>query len=303
MPAYLNSTEATILLTDSVNRAFANALKTLLESRHLYQSVAIDFPGICGPIAKQILLDDDSSRFRSYAEALPYADFAPSEQPLFKTVRPGTTISLPTLLLQNMKLFCSSCGHRETFSPTVQMNSTREIVMRHKSGDARTALHPPCFQLFALLYQCETCRNVPVSFLLKRQIWKLTIEGRSPFEEVEIPGFIPKTEQWLFKGAIVAHQTGNTLAGLFYLRSFIEQFARRQTGIEGKQTGEAIMEAYQLLIPAAQRDHMPSLRSWYEKLSAPIHTANPDVALFDEAHVAIVEHFDFRRLHKIAEAK
>jgi hypothetical protein len=134
-----------------------------------------------------------------------------------------------------------------------------------------------------------------------RQEWKLTIAGRSPFEEVDVPKFIPKSEKWLFSGAIVATRTGNTLAGLFYLRTFIEQFARRQTGIKGKQTGETILDAYQAMLPEKHRDHMPSLRSWYERLSAPIHAAKPDAALFEEARTAIVEHFDFRRLYKIPE--
>src|SRR5689334_15577846 len=39
------------------------------------------------------------------------------------------------------------------------------------------------------------------------------------------------------------------------------------------------LESYQALLPEKQRDHIPSLRSWYEKLSAPIHSAQPDDAL------------------------
>lgn len=46
---------------------------------------------------------------------------------------------------------------------------------------------------------------------------------------------------------------------------------------------------------------MPSLKSWYEKLSTPIHMAKPDDALFEEARTAIERHFDSRRLHDIAE--
>jgi hypothetical protein len=58
---------------------------------------------------------------------------------------------------------------------------------------------------------------------------------------------------------------------------------------------------YQAFLPEQIRDHMPSLKSWYEKLSTPIHMAKPDDALFEEARTAIERHFDSRRLHDIAE--
>ena len=66
------------------------------------------------------------------------------------------------------------------------------------------------------------------------------------------------------------------LAALFYLRIFIEQFARRVTGKTGKVTGDKIMDAYNETIPPKHRDSMPSLREWYDKLSAPIHEASDD---------------------------
>lgn len=44
---------------------------------------------------------------------------------------------------------------------------------------------------------------------------------------------------------------------------------------------------------------MPSLRYWYEKLSAAMHAANQDDELFKQAQAAIVEHFDFRRIYKV----
>ena len=116
-----------------------------------------------------------------------------------------------------------------------------------------------------------------------------------------IESYIPKAEQWLLSGAIVAAQTGNVLAGLFYLRSFIEQFARRQTGLTGRVTGEEIFAAYQELLPENYRAHMPSLGSWYEQLSVPIHAASADMSVFEEAKSDILEHFDFRRIYKLTE--
>jgi hypothetical protein len=73
--------------------------------------------------------------------------------------------------------------------------------------------------------------------------------------------------------------------------------------MKGRETGDEIMEAYSGTLPNAQRDQMPSLREWYGKLSAPIHTADEVAAdnLFDPAREEIERHFDIRRVFKIPE--
>ena len=298
MPKYLQFEEARFQLAHEVNQAIAEKLKELLETKHLYQNVVVDVPTLLKKYIDQLLLDNQQLALRRYAAEVLVLNLVPSETEIYASV--DRRYQLPTLLLQNVKLYCSVCKQQETFSPTVCIDVSKEVA-EHRKTSSRTALHPASFQLFLLTYQCETCRKVPVAFIVKRHGWKLTLEGRSPFEEVVVPKFIPKGERWLFSEAIVASQTGNTLAGLFYLRSFIEQFARRQTGIVDRQPGEVILDAYQALLPEKVRDHMPSLRSWYEKLSGPIHSANPDDAIFQEALREIIEHFDFRRIYKIPE--
>jgi YD repeat-containing protein len=186
----------------------------------------------------------------------------------------------------------------QTFTPTWYADLAKAADERH-SKEHRIASPPAGYQVFGLLFRRERCKSLPVSFLLKRREWRLTIEGRSPFEEVLLPPFIPKKEAWLLSGAIVAEQTSNTLAGLFYLRSFIEQFARRQTGITDRKSGEEILDANQALLPEGKRDHMPSLRFSYEKLSVALHAASPDDKLFKRTLDVIIEHFDYRRMYKI----
>jgi hypothetical protein len=174
------------------------------------------------------------------------------------------------------------------------------MVADERKHNQRIASHRDV-QLFLLCFQCETCKLKPVAYLIRRVGWKMILEGRSPIEHVEIPDFLPKTEARLFRDAVVAAQSGKTLAGIFYLRCFIEQFARRLTGISDKRTGNEILSAYQEQLPPQVRDHMPSLPSWYDKLSGPIHTASDDEAMFQEAQEQIVRHFDFRRIHNIPE--
>jgi hypothetical protein len=128
----------------------------------------------------------------------------------------------------------------------------------------------------------------------------LHLEGRSPIEHVEIHSSLPKKEGKWFKDAVVAHQSGKTLAGLFYLRTFVEQFSRRMTGtLHDKKSGDEIMSAYSDSLPDKVRDSAPSLKELYGKLSEAIHGAKEDTELFDRTKERIEEHFEFRRLYKL----
>jgi hypothetical protein len=290
--------KAKSLFVYTVNESLKTQFKLLLEEKHLYQSVvAADPQSVYEKLAADIVLSTEQYLLQQLANKISDEVISISESP----VAGPDHFEQVLLSLQNVKLYCSQCKARETFSPTWHIDATNQIGQL-SARDHRIGFHPRRYQLFAFVYQCETCRSRPVSFLIERHGWKLTITGRSPFEEVEVAMYIPKPEKWLFSEAIVAAQTGNVLAGLFYLRSFIEQFGRRQTGITEKQPGETILELYQKTLPEKVRDHMPSLKSWYEKLSVPLHSAKQDIAVFDEARKAIEEHFDFRRLYKIPDA-
>lgn len=290
--------DARFALVSAVNRFLAESLKNLLEEKHLYQSSPeLAFDELHDPIFKQIVGTANQNEFSRTVREFSTEWFVPSETELSVNVGNKQGVS-PTLLVQNIKQYCSRCKQNETFSPTWYTDLAKAADERH-AKEHRIASPPPGYQVFGLLFQCERCKSLPVSFLVKRRQWRLTVEGRSPFEEVVLPPFIPKKESWLLSGAIVAAQTSNTLAGLFYLRSFIEQFARRQTGIKDRKTGEEILDAYQALLPEGKRDYMPSLRSSYEKLSVAVHAANPDDELFNRTWEVIVEHFDYRRMYKI----
>jgi hypothetical protein len=129
---------------------------------------------------------------------------------------------------------------------------------------------------------------------------RFRLEGRAPIETVEVPNHIPEPERVHFRDAVVANATGKTLAGLFYLRTTIEQFARRVVGITGRATGDEIMVAYGETIPVDVRRRLPSLKEWYDRLSMAIHAAKGDSALFEEAARQISKHFDMRRALEIA---
>jgi hypothetical protein len=289
-------------ILDSFSQLFAvltgEQLKILLETKHLYQKVSIQPTAIITQL-KEKLGGDKEYYLGKIQEGL--------RQRLNLTERPtftGDTLDL-WLPVKNIKLFCERCDAREAFRPILHSDITFQVHTKHKTQkllgtEPFKIQFPDNLQLFALVYQCQRCEFLPTAFIVRRAGTDLFLEGRSPIEHVELPKFIPKEEQKWFRDAVVAFQTGKVLAALFYLRTFIEQFARRKTNTLGdKKTGDEILSAYAETISKNLRDTMPSLAEWYDKLSAAIHIAKEDEALFATAQEKIEEHFDIRRVHKL----
>ncbi len=263
-------------------------LKSLLENKHLYQHVTIN----AGEILKQQIEAENQTNLKIYlgkwaTEELPKMRFMLTNQP----VKDALTLALP-----NASLFCRYCQRREAFAPIWSADVGSPIV----HGGRQIAL-PDGFQIFFLVYQCQRCFGRPEGFLVRREVWILGLHGRSPIELAEVPAYVPKVESWLYRDAVIAFNSGKIPAGLFYLRSFIEQFARRVTGLTGRVTGDEIMDAYYKALPAPNKDQMPSFREWYDKLSKVLHSVTQDVGLFETAKAQIEKHFDMRRVFEISE--
>lgn len=300
MERYYYVRQAAPLIIERINAAVADQLKALLETKHIYQKVTVDAAAEFRAFEESIYGDDDAL-FREMRDAcLQGATLTPSDRELISESKEGQKSPVLTLLLKSVKLFCPTCDTKEAFRPVWWSDATNEL-RKPTSRERLIGRLPDGYQLFTLAYQCQRCTGAPQAFFVRRNHWELYLDGRSPFEEVEIPAFIPRAERSFYRDAIVASHGGKTLAALFYLRTFIEQFARRQTSVPGRVTGDELMAAYTATLPEKQRDQMPSLREWYEKLSETLHAAREDKDLLQRATNEIDRHFDFRRLFRINE--
>ncbi len=291
-----SSAEGINALVPFVNLHIAATFRIVLEEKHLYQRVTIPFDRFAVEVRETVIegyragYDRD---LRSQSPRIVLGSTKTREEFCFAPV--------------NVKLYCRTCKRREAYSCLSARDITSEILNQQtmQQGARFTPpLHiPPDLQIFLFVYRCEGCsaRGKPEAFLLRREGWVFSIDGRSPLEHIEIPAFIPEKEKRLYRDAIIANSAGKTLAATFYLRCFVEQFARRVTGMEGRHTGEEIMSAYAKTLPVRLRDDLPSLKECYEQLSVPIHDARDDADLFKKALESIESHFDIRRALKVAE--
>jgi hypothetical protein len=180
----------------SVEQKLTASLKLLLEAKHLYQSMTLDFN--VGPRSKR------AREWKSGAAKIKWniVDNAVSPS-VFRTQQEEFTVRVP-----DVKLFCHACDRTEAFNSI----SAEEFTGR---GPERAALLNDTVQVFVLSFECQSCKGVPEVFLLRRQGAKLTLCGRAPIEFVEVPSTIPKAVQNFYSGAVIAHQSGQMLAGLF----------------------------------------------------------------------------------------
>jgi hypothetical protein len=289
-----------IAMTNRIVDEWSNQLKHLLETKHLYQKVEVQIPTVRAEIRAEI-----SPGIQTHVDLAVNAwETRPLEATMTRVTENMVVIAnnmahvvKPILLVTNVKLFCHVCRSSEVYYPLW----ARDISIECKDSRGNPMPRNNQFQLFFLAFQCENCHSEPEGFIVRRTAYRLHLEGRSPIEEVILPKYLPKIEARFMSDAIVGFNAGKKLAGLFYLRTFLEQFARRITGLRGRATGEEIMDAYAATLPVAHRDHMPSFRSLYEQLSGALHDAREDDQLFESVKGDIDRHFDIRRVFNIME--
>lgn len=88
------------------------------------------------------------------------------------------------------------------------------------------------------------------------------------------------------------------MAGIFLLRTLIEQWARIRTKGE-ERDADKVLQAYMATLPHDFRERFPSMPNVYGELSADLHTATGSAELFDKAVGEIDQHFDAPRLHRV----
>lgn len=277
-----------IIPEDHQGNAVVAALKELLSTKHLYQSVTVprDF------IDRRISEREDSMNSGDVLglvikqATLPW-DFVASESAEFIPGRRGRK-------LPNIETFCGKCGGRKPFVP-IEANSRS---WGYCSDTFETATSGQAFQLS---FECGGCQTETVDFLVIRRVMKLTIAGRWPLEEVVVPSHIPKCVRKLYSDAIITNNAGMVLPALFLIRTVIEQFwVSLGLRAEGERaTGDEMGARYKARLPSDFNNRFPSLTEIYDSVSTALHTANADQELFERSLEMLNEHFDARRLFKI----
>lgn len=282
------------------------AFRELLAQKHLYQSVRLDTAYIKEIASKRhhwFALRDASSMSPNRQPLPPLESFEAEGLELtiekkwspqipnriyspFSNQREGLEFELPSI-----KLFCAGCKENEP-------HHACHVVYQDGA-------HMPSDQWFLVNYECQGCKGDPVRFLIRRKADKLTLCGREPIEEVRAPSTIPKNQATFYKSAVIAFQSGQTLAAIFLLRVFVEQYWKSHRNLvseleSDRPTGEELGAAYRKTLPPEFNSQFPSLSDVYEDLSGAMHSAQADDASFLKCLSKTDLHFEAIDLFKKA---
>lgn len=307
----------------SLRSGIESAFKELLETKHLYQSVVLDADKIVAasfvfPPGTQLAASPTQYRnpLREAAGKRWLCRQSPEGKAAYEQHSAQESLSAQLIfdVPSGLMIFCESCDQRLPFNvtsvvdvlhvPSVQISPASMMTAKQERQMIEAVVAHHAEQAFVITMLCQRCKKIPEVFLVRRPgVYPLKIQlcGRQPMEHIEVPAALPKPEAILFRRALISYNSGFYLAALSYLRAFIEQFARRVTGIADRKTGEEILSAYASKLPEKLRDEMPSLRDWYEQISEPLHSAKEDAAVFEKAKEAVLRHFEIRAAFRIAE--
>lgn len=301
-------------------------VKELLEQKHLYQSVRVNTSAAKGLI-DNIEKSDEVKRAKDSAHAglvVGNRGFGTSpklivdqfiqqyRQEMFNTIKVilGAFWTFRTDACTQHKLAIGakkSDDVTEFVLPTIRVNCAQcdAVSPPHNSGfrgqtDEFTSIpfslkknnQQTPYQTFLFPYQCQSCKKEALVFLVHRDGVKLTLAGRNHFESIVVPKTIPKLEREYYSDAVAAYNTGNILAGLFLLRTTIEQYMRRILDIKGKVSGDDLANQYSKLLDDEFPKRYPSLKVVYEELSAKLHLAEKDTEQFEKSLENIDRHFE-----------
>ncbi len=280
--------EAIMRLEDTFAERIANGLKILFQTKHLYQSVIIDYTDFVKTVLSGTGVSPVISRSAEN-------NFSPKVGKPWLPIEGGRRDSqFVYFVTPDVKLFCKNCARIEAFNPI----STEDFLLREisfRSSQTKRGL----IQVFVFSFLCQACKIVPEVFIVRREDFKLTLCGRAPIEHIDVPSVIPKQVKKFYSGALLAYQSGQTLAGNFLLRTLIEQWAQFLVDEKGLQADEAI-DRYMEKLPSDFKARFPSLRVLYSDLSSDIHMATGSNELFEKAKAQIDEHYNARRLYKLS---
>jgi hypothetical protein len=284
-----------VAVVDRTRDAIKDHFRVLLEEKHLYQSIDVPMPTEIALLAKKANRDKLEDSLVNYFDGpwhLHHPATPAPQDPDFKSLG---FFSAP---IPFIKTHCTECKAVYPFSPMSAIDQfradpTQGVPLMNSIGQV--------VQTFALTFLCQGCRRLPEVFLVRRVGPKLTLSGRAPIEHVNVPKVIPEAAKVYVSGGIVAHQSRQTLAGLFLLRTSIEQWIR-SLGAKHEKADQAI-EWYMSTLPDDFKSWVPSLREIYGALSEAIHKADGSAELFEKTNADIERHFDARRVRGLPDPK
>jgi hypothetical protein len=289
------------LISGILSKQIEESVQFLLNSKLLYQNVKVTFPDsdnifslvtpdlerLLGPAIKTVRPFFNS--LYGLAFEVGWSIQNPSDRShLFMFAGSDNIIPSISIAPKTIRNYCHTCENIEPYNFLHGVDILYDINSKIQN-----------VQVFSLSFECQGCKGVPEVFLVHRDKQKLVLCGRSPIEQVITVPQIPKGSNKFISDAIVAYNSGQVLAGIFLLRTFIEQYVRSKSKTPESEDIDSLFQEYAILLPRDFKDRFPSLKSIYDNLSIAIHRADSSEDVFVSAKEDIEYHFEGKHAFRI----
>lgn len=166
------------------------AVKSLLETKHLYQSITLEYESLFDTIKEMEVEITGGQSFEdiktSFSESIQANWFAIDRIEPNSYIKSGAKVSPFCFETPDVKLFCHKCDRIEAAN---SVSSTE--FLQSQSTPRYFLTSGQRVQVFVFSFLCQSCKSIPEVFLVRRQGLKLTHSGRSPIEHIDVPRVIP----------------------------------------------------------------------------------------------------------------
>jgi hypothetical protein len=119
-------------------------------------------------------------------------------------------------VIPTVKTWCALCKDQELF------DSIPHLALSPYHINPEAIKERLGYQTLLFNLQCQKCKSPPITFMVRRELLKLQLCGRSaPYFRL-VPLEIPKSLRPIYRDAVRAGSCGDIAAGFYHLRTLIE---------------------------------------------------------------------------------
>lgn len=251
-----------------------DALKELLEGSYLYRSKRLDLaPIIAKADAKypaKTLEDEFTNR-----PWTPYSlnrGFTANERMVHSYAGGCDPIGTParemnlTFIIPTIETWCSQCNE------TALHDSIPHIDISPYHLNPEAIRESSGFRTFLFNFQCHKCKSPPLTFMVRRELLKLQLCGRSKPYFPLVPSEIPKAVRDIYTDCVQAAACGDVAGGFYHLRTLMEHHMKAACGIplDRQILGDDLCAEYNKVVDPVVVQRV-ALTEVFQKCSANLH--------------------------------
>ena len=281
-------------------------LRVLMEESFLYRSRRIDLATILALADKQWTVDFLRKEFE-FRPWIPWSQnrgFTGPERTVLNVSTGCDPIGTSqeqrsvTFIIPTIKTWCSNCGRITVHDSIPHI----EFSPYHLNPEA--IAEPLGYQSFLFNMMCHECKSAPITFMVRRELLKVQLCGRShPFLPLP-PSEIPKTVRDIFRDAVGAAACGDVFGAFYHLRTMMEHHMKIELGIHvaEKIDGDDLCARYNQKIDPVLRERC-SLKTAFDTCSSNLHNRTGSLKDYEKIVEAACSHFQLKQtLQKLGTA-